>query len=36
MGEPTGEMKPYRYGSVVSNVVVFEKRLPPPASTEGA
>lgn len=26
--EPTGEVKPYRYGSVISEVVVFEKRLP--------
>jgi len=26
--EPTGEVKPYRYGSVVSETVVLEKRLP--------
>lgn len=25
--EPTGEVKPYRYGSVVSETVVLEKRL---------
>ena len=26
--EPTGEVKPYRYGPVISEVLVFEKRLP--------
>ena len=26
--EPTGEVKPYRYGSVASETVVFQKRLP--------
>ena len=26
--EPTGEVKPYRYGSVVSETLVFQKRLP--------